>query len=40
MAAVEALVSELGRRLAPTSSENIDLVEAVLSEKNVVLQDY
>lgn len=40
MAVAEALVSELGHRLAPASAENIERVEAVLSEKNVVLQEY
>ena len=40
LAVIEALVSELGRRTAPASTENIEQIEAILSEKNVVLQEY
>lgn len=40
MAVVEAMVAELGRRKDPISSENIEIVEALLNEKNIVLNDY
>ena len=40
MAVTEAVVAELGRRKAPTSSENIETVEALLDEKHIVLKDY
>lgn len=40
LAVIEALASELGRRTAPESTENIEQIEAILGQKNVVLQDY
>jgi len=40
LAVIEALVSELGRRTAPMSTENIEQIEAVLGEKKVVLQEF
>lgn len=40
MAVTEAVVAELGRRKAPTSSENVEAVEALLEEKQIVLKDY
>lgn len=40
MTVIEALVTELGRRKSPLSSENIEAVEALLNEKNVVLKEY
>lgn len=40
LAVIEALVSELGRRTAPQSTENIKRVERTLTERNVVLKEY
>lgn len=40
MAVIEAIISELGRRKAPVSSENIEAVEGILSEKSIVLKEY
>ena len=40
MTVIEALVTELGRRKSPLSSENIEAVEALLNEKNVGLKEY
>lgn len=39
-AVIEALVSELGRRTAPQSTENIERIEHVLTNHNVVLKEY
>lgn len=40
LAVIEAVVAELGRRKDPVSSENIEKVETILSEKNIVLKEY
>lgn len=40
LAAVEALVSELGRRTVPQSTENIERIEHILTERNIVLKEY
>lgn len=40
MAVVEAIAMELGRRTAPKSLRNIELIENVLSEKEIVLNKY
>ena len=40
LAVIEALVSELGRRTAPQSTENIERIEHILTDHNVVLKEY
>lgn len=40
LAVAEALASELGRKTSPQSTQNIERIEAILSEKNVVLKKY
>jgi len=40
LAVIEALVSELGRRTAPQSTENIERIERILTERNIVLKEY
>lgn len=40
LAVIEAIISELGRRTAPQSIENIERIERVLAERNVVLKEY
>lgn len=40
MAVIESLVAELGRRMAPQSTENVERVETILSEKKIVQREY
>lgn len=40
MAVIEALVAELGRRTAPQSTQNVERIEAILSEKKIVQREY
>lgn len=40
MAVIEALVAELGRRTAPQSTENVERIESILSEKQIVQREY
>ncbi len=40
MAVAESLVSEMGRRTAPESIQNIERIEAVLNERKLVLSEY
>lgn len=40
LAVIEAIISELGRRTAPQSIENIEQIERVLAERGVVLKEY
>lgn len=40
MAVLEAMIAELGRRVAPVSTENIERVEQLLGEHKIVLREY
>ena len=40
LAVIEALVSEIGRRTAPASTENMEQIEAILRKKQIILQEY
>ena len=40
MAVLEAMISELGRRTDPISTQNIEKIETVLGNNNIVLSEY
>lgn len=40
MIVIEALISEIGRKTAPASAANMEQVEAILREKQIILQEY